>query len=113
MKFVATGILGLLGLLVYLLLSYVLMKIVKFQSRVKYLFGLSIIPILAILIIANLWLLREFIPGAWWHFERFRSGGDEYITEIVIIVSVIPTFVGAWLYYTLFRYLDRKYSKDT
>ena len=92
--------------------SYVLMKLVK--SRVKYLFGFSIIAVLAILIVTNIWFVREFIPGAWEHFNDIRSRGDEENMAIMAFFLFTPmVWVGGWLYYRLFKYLDRKYSGNT
>jgi TPR repeat protein len=95
---------------IYLPVTWIVLRNVPFRPVLKYTFSLTIVPVFVTLLIETIVLVYRFSPWVAALLTKYRDTAAE---ESLVLAFVIPTpIVGTWLWYLLFRQLDRAFARE-
>jgi hypothetical protein len=101
-----------LFLVIYVPITYIMLRNVTFHALLKYVFCFSVVPIFAVLLVVSIWFTNEYLPWLAALHDPAREYGGVRGEAIWAFASLIPIpALGSWLWYVLIRLLNNTLCK--
>jgi ABC-type arginine/histidine transport system permease subunit len=97
-------------IVVYLPVTYIMLRNISFRPILKYLFCLTVVPVFVALLIVGIGLVHRYSPEVAALLSKYRDTKNEKALTIIFIVP-FPV-LGSLLWYLLFRQLDRVFARE-
>ena len=98
-----------IGVAIYIAITFIMLRNIRFHPALRYSFCLTTVPVFVGLLFEVIALINRYAPAVMELVTSTRGRGQGFL-ELFLIIP-IPV-AGCWLWYLLFRQLDRAFSRE-
>jgi cobalamin synthase len=99
-----------LVIVIYVPVTYIMLRNISFRPAFKYLFCLTVVPVFVALLVVSMVLVQRYAPETAAKVSNYRS--NRGFGSLVLVVYMPFPALGSWLWYLFFRQLDRVFSRE-
>jgi hypothetical protein len=98
-----------LVIVIYVPITYIMLRNIPFRPAFKYFFCLTVVPVFVALLAVSMVLVERYAPGTAAQVSNY--GGNRGFGSLVLVVYIPFPALGSWLWYLFCRQLDRAFSR--